>query len=127
ELGHATLHADCDTLHRDIPLEAVGWRRDPKEREADWFATCFQMPAKQVCSVFQSLFFTDQFVLSENTAFALCGKPYDVVAHRFRTVRDLSLALARATTYAAQPMPSLHRIFRVSVEAMAIRLDQLQL
>ncbi|HET7662435.1 MAG TPA: ImmA/IrrE family metallo-endopeptidase [Rhodanobacteraceae bacterium] len=127
ELGHAVLHPDGVSVHRDIPLEVVGWRKDPEEREADWFATCFQMPAKQVRSVFQALFLADQFVLTEKTAFALCTKPYDVVASKFRAVRDLSLAVVRATTYAGQPIPQLHKIFRVSAEAMAIRLDQLQL
>ena len=121
-LGH-----DGVRIHRDRPMDQVGWYKDQREHEADWFAACFLMPAKQVRSWFGNLFLTEHFILTEQTAFALCTKPIDVVMSRFRTRRDLSIALARANMYGTRPMPSLVELFNVTPQAMAIRLEELDL
>ena len=127
ELGHVVLGHDGVRIHRDRPMDQVGWYKDQREHEADWFAACFLMPAKQVRSWFGNLFLTEHFILTEQTAFALCTKPIDVVMSRFRTRRDLSIALARANMYGTRPMPSLVELFNVTPQAMAIRLEELDL
>ena len=128
ELGHIVLVHLGDEIHRDRPFgERARFPRSPQEREADWFATCFLMPAKQLKAIFEQTFLTRKFVLDDDTAFALCTKPLDVVLHRCRTVRDLSLMIASAITYGGRPIAPLYRIFGVSRTAMAIRLEQLGL
>jgi Zn-dependent peptidase ImmA (M78 family) len=128
ELGHIVLKHHGDTIHRDRPFGDI--ERSPRsvqEREADWFAATFLMPARQVLPKFAQSFLADRFVLDDDTAFALCTKPLDVVLTRLRSVRDLSLMLASAITYGGRPIAPLYRIFGVSRTAMAIRLEQLRL
>jgi Zn-dependent peptidase ImmA (M78 family) len=128
ELGHIVLGHHGEAIHRDRAFgEAVRLPRSIQEREADWFAAAFLMPAKQVGPLFEHSFLTDCFVLNDDTAFALCTKPLDVVLRHLRSVRDLSLTLASAITYGGRPIVPLHRIFGVSRTAMAIRLEQLLL
>jgi Zn-dependent peptidase ImmA (M78 family) len=56
ELGHAIMHQQSG-LHRDKPIDgSAGGQRDPIEKEADYFAACFLMPEKLVCSVFKQRF-----------------------------------------------------------------------
>lgn len=52
ELGHAVLHPGQNGLHRDRPLKGPAARKDSKEAEADYFASCFLMPRKQVVKRF---------------------------------------------------------------------------
>jgi|SRR6185437_8671371 len=127
ELAHAILHPNGELLHRDRPADILRWQKDPEEREADFFAACFLMPEKQVRLWFRRLFLTDQFALNDDTAFALCTKPLDVVLPRFRSLRDLSLALARTISYNSRQFKSLAELFRVSPTAMAYRLEELEL
>lgn len=127
ELAHAILHPNGALLHRDRPADTTRWQKDPQEREADFFAACFLMPEKQVRLWFTRIFLTDQFALNDDTAFALCAKPLDIVLSRFRSHRDLSLALARAISYNGRQSKSLAELFRVSPTAMAHRLEELRL
>ncbi|MEO8746796.1 MAG: ImmA/IrrE family metallo-endopeptidase [Rhodanobacter sp.] len=127
ELAHAILHPNGALLHRDRPADTTRWHKDPEEREADFFAACFLMPEKQIRRWFRKLFLTDQFALNDDTAFALCAKPLDIVLSRIRSHRDLSLALARAISYNGQQFKSLAELFRVSPTAMAHRLEELRL
>ena len=127
ELAHSILHPHGALLHRDRPADTTRWQKDPEEREADFFAACFLMPEKQVRLWFRRLFLTDQFALNDDTAFALCAKPIDIVLSRFRSHRDLSLALARTISYNGRQSKSLAELFRVSPTAMAHRLEELRL
>lgn len=127
ELAHAILHPNGELLHRDRPADPANWRKDPAERDADFFAACFLMPEKQLRLWFNRLFLTSEFSLNEDTAFALCAKPLDVVISRFRSQRDLALGLARAISYNGRHFKSLTELFRVSPTAMAFRLEQLGL
>lgn len=124
ELGHALLH-DARGLHRDRPLDGSLPERNPVETEANKFAAYFLMPAKLVRQEFQRLFMTDCFVLDENTRFALSRGGVDL--KNCKTQRDLSRVLASATNYNGVRYPSLAVQFRVSPEAMAIRLEELGL
>lgn len=128
ELGHAILHHNLG-LHRDRALDgsAGSGTRDRTELEADIFATYFLMPSKQVRKSFTQIFQTEKFELNEQTAFALNAGDYDSIRARCGTVRDLSRILANAKQYNGANIVSLAELYRVSVEAMAIRLEELDL
>lgn len=129
ELGHVALrhYAGNGTLHRDRPLSGPTQRRARQEREADSFAACFLMPRKPLMSEFRDRFYTDNFVLNDESAFHLCCAGLQEVRMRNRSTRDLSMTLARAGTFAGYPFVPLHQRFRVSPTAMAIRIEQLGL
>jgi len=127
ELGHAVLHNLSGSLHRDRPVDGSSFSRDCIEYEADKFATYFLMPAKLVMARFMEIFGTESFSLNEDTAFALQCRPLSEIRERCRTSRELSQLLASAGSYNGRFFPSLANQFRVSIEAMAIRLEELSL
>lgn len=126
ELGHALLHRE-QRMHRDRPVDGSSSRREAKEIEADKFAAYFLMPEKLVRNYFQQVFGVIPFDLNEQTAFAL--NPSDPVGliHRCRTPRDLSKLLAEAEYFNGNHVRSLADRFGVSVETMAIRIEELKL
>ena len=71
-LGTPVLH-DARGLHRDRALDGGELRRprDRTEWEADVFATYFLMPKRRIRSAFEHALKTREFVLNEDTAFAL--------------------------------------------------------
>ncbi len=125
ELGHAVLHETVG-LHRDRPLSGSSVRKDQQEYEADKFASYFLMPGKIVCSKFEAMFGRKPFELNELTRFALGAA---AEGHRKwpRTTRELSRHLASTTRFNGQGIVSLAEQFQVSVEAMAIRIEELDL
>jgi Zn-dependent peptidase ImmA (M78 family) len=126
ELGHALLH-ETSGLHRDRALDGSLISRDAIEFEADKFAAFFLMPQKQVKFSFNKIFLTDKFFLNEETAFALGISDYEEVKNKCKTLRQLSKTLASAKHYNGLQFTSLAKQFRVSTEAMAIRLEELEL
>lgn len=126
EVGHALLH-DARGLHRDRSLDGSSMSRDPIEYEADKFASYFLMPRKQITACFQKIFGAGVFFLNEETAFALSGKELHNLRRTCTTARDLASLLASATSYNGVRFASLANQFRVSREAMAIRLGELKL
>lgn len=126
ELGHALLH-EARGLHRDRPLDGGTMSREPIEIEADKFATYFLMPAKLVRARFENLFGTGKFILNQDTGFALARGTALDLNRDCRSLRDLSRILAGAESYNGRRFASLARQFRVSIEAMAIRLEELEL
>lgn len=128
ELGHAFLH-DGAGLHRDRALDGTerGIRRNRTEREADAFATYFLMPEKQVRIEFKCRFKTQVFVQNEETVFALTAWDLSKFQATYNNARRLSKLLARATRYDGVQFHSLAEHFGVSVEAMAIRLEELKI
>lgn len=127
ELGHAVLHNPTDLIHRDRPANGEKFSRDPIEREADKFASYFLMPKKILEARFIELFGTGHISLNEEIAFALCGKPLIEVRKECRELKDFSRLVAGANNFHEQPIQSLANQFRVSVQAMAIRLEELNL
>lgn len=126
ELGHALLH-ETGALHRDRPLDGTAISRKAVEFEADKFATFFLMPRKLVQTTFERLFLTDRFSLNEATAFALGLGNFETLMNKCKTLRQLSKVLASAQHYNGLQFISLSNQFRVSTEAMAIRLEELEL
>ena len=127
ELGHALLH-DGLGLHRDRALDGTerGIRRERTEREADAFAVYFLMPGKLVRSEFKHRFKTREFILNEDTAFALNVGDFDSFQANY-DIRELSRLLAHTARYDGVQFHSLAEQFGVSVEAMAIRLEELKI
>ncbi len=128
ELGHAILHKGTG-LHRDRALDGslADQARGPVELEADTFAAAFLMPEKVVRSVFQKVFGLERFVLNDETAFALTSGGIESLEKVCRTTRDVSRLLARAEQYDSCHFEALAKQFCVSNEAMAIRLEELNL
>jgi len=127
ELGHAVLHDTSTSIHRDKPLNGEILSREQIELEADKFATFFLMPAKLVKSRFVEIFGTESFSLTEDTAFALSCSSLMEVKKKHKTLRHISRLLAGTKSYGGRNLYSLADQFRVSVEAMAIRLEELDL
>lgn len=126
ELGHALLH-EARGLHRDRPLDGTNLSREPIEREADKFASYFLMPRKFLKACFEKRFISDNFFLNDETSFALTRGSYSDLQRNCSSLRDLSRMLASAESYNGVRFVSLASQFRVSTEAMAIRLEELKL
>ncbi|HUO44959.1 MAG TPA: ImmA/IrrE family metallo-endopeptidase [Burkholderiales bacterium] len=127
ELGHAILHMESE-LHRDRAVDGTGGiSRDAKETEADIFAAYFLLPEKPIRKAFEQRFLTQYFALNDETAFALTSKTLDWFQNRCRTLRDLARMLAGAEHYNGIHFHSMANQFHVSIEAMAIRLEELDL
>lgn len=128
ELGHAILH-EQPILHRDIPIDCVGKRnpRDKVEIEADTFATYFLMPTKLIMQEFGKRYSNETFKINENTAFKFGGRSTIDLKKECKTARNLSRKLASTELYDYKNFISLAKQFNVSIEAMAIRLEELDL
>ncbi len=126
ELAHAVLHKE-NGLHRDRPLDGAKLSFNETEREADIFATEFLMSEKLLRERFKQIFLTEKFELNRNTAFALGFDDYGKFIKRFKETRQLSRILASTKKFNGRHIVSLSQQFKVSIEAMAIRLEELGL
>lgn len=133
ELGHAMMHTQA-VLHRDRPLDgtATNEPRAIEERQANKFATYFLMPEKLTRETFLRMFPEVPFRISDDTAFAIMTGPaaartQQALRRRCRNLRGLSRLLAEATSYNGTKFSPLAELFKVSTEAMAIRLEELKL
>lgn len=127
EIGHAALHDLQGTMHRDRPEDFQRPRREQKEREADTFATYFLMPENLVVARFLEIFHTHPFEITSETAFALGFKNANELARKCRTRRELARLFASTEHFNFEHFVSLANQFHVSTEAMAIRVEELDL
>ena len=97
------------------------------EIEADKFATFFLMPERLVKAIFKKFFLTECFVLNEETSHALGLGDLMQLQKKVQTLRQLSKIIASAEKYNGVHFKSLASQFHVSNEAMAIRLEELEL
>jgi Zn-dependent peptidase ImmA (M78 family)/formiminotetrahydrofolate cyclodeaminase len=131
ELGHALLHKVV-TAHRDRASDGsnVSGKRPISERQADRFSTYFLMPEKQIRKFFKERFGVDQLVLNDDTAFALNQGRVSELRTEWKK-NEIKFGLARALSsieqYKGQSFYSMATIFRVSEQAMAIRLIELRI
>lgn len=123
ELGHAALH-EFSGMHRDKPVDGSMGNRDPQEREADKFAAFFLMPRKLLKARFESIFGASPFELTDDTGFALFGTE-ERNRRELTSLRNLTRLLSSTPRFNGRPLVPLATQFRVSYEAMAIRLEQL--
>jgi len=127
ELGHAIMH-DKLLQHRDRPLDgSINSSKSTEEMQADRFAVHFLMPRKIVQAIFFKMFAMNRFVINEDTALALRVGNHVDFKRRCNDKRGLSRVIASAVFFAGQDFNSLAKSFNVSVEAMAIRLEELEL
>jgi hypothetical protein len=129
ELGHAVLH-NAMGMHRDRDLNggAVSGKLERVEIEANRFASCFLMPEKIVRAEFQKRFLSEQFVISDDTAFALINGSQSALRSECGNLHKLAQKLASTRYYYAdRSFVPLNEQFNVSIEAMAIRLKELKL
>ncbi len=128
ELGHALFH-EQSILHRDRALngDSLSISRDIKEVQADKFASYFLMPRKHVKAVFRSLFLTEKFQINEDTVFALNQRSISNIREKCGDLRGLSRLLSSAEHFYKKSFKSISEQFHVSVETMAIRLEELDL
>ena len=129
ELGHALLHKQ-NVLHRDMALDGSmnSSRRNQVEYQADKFAVYFLMPSKQIKEVFKEWFLTSKFVIDVNTTLNLINENRpSILRAQCKNLRGLSRLLASAQFYRTTPLIPMSKLFNVSVEAMAIRLEELKL
>ena len=125
ELGHAVMH-EIRGMHRDRATDGSLAGRGEIEREADIFASLFLMPKKLLEQDFETRFGRFPFRWNEETRFALGG----LLPHaRWEpaSTRALSLMLSSASQFNGMNFIPLHKLFRVSELAMAIRLEELHL
>ena len=95
-----------------------------KEIQANKFASYFLMPATSVKTVFQMVLAMEKFGLNQNAVFALGFTSLSEFKNRCRNLRSASRFVAKFKGKTYEP---LHKIFNVSIEAMAIRLEELGL
>lgn len=128
ELGHALIHQGSG-LHRDRAMDGspVNGKKEKIETEADKFATFFLMPRNLVIKRFKQIYGTDTFILDEATIFALDPANKLNLMAKKNDLRYISRILAKTQQYNNQHFDSLSKQFRVSVETMAIRLEELKL
>jgi len=128
ELGHAILH-EQPILHRDIPVDSIGKRgiRDKVEIEADNFAKYFLMPKKLIVKEFEKRFSQGIFQINENSAFKFGGRNTSDLRKESKNLRSLARKLASTESFDNKHFISISELFNVSVEAMAIRLEELDL
>ncbi|PWI31549.1 methenyltetrahydrofolate cyclohydrolase [Flavobacteriaceae bacterium LYZ1037] len=127
ELAHAILH-NQPILHRDdLAIEYSGQRKlkNTEEIQADKFASYFLMPKALVIKEFEKNFSINKFVLNEETAFMFGGKSLGDIRSECKSLRELSRKLARSISFNGNRFESLAKKFKVSTEAMAIRLEEL--
>lgn len=128
ELGHAIMHPGSG-LHRDRALDGTSGSgvRETDESEADIFAAYFLLPEKQVRLQFEHRYLKQRFVLNEETAFALTGGSVESLQSKCKTLRDITRMLASAERFNGAHFYSMAKSFGVSIEAMAIRIEELDL
>lgn len=76
---------------------------------------------------FETSFMPPLFTLSDESAFALRARSLEALEMEISTLRDLSRIIASAEHFSGRHFASLASRFCVSVEAMAIRLEELAL
>lgn len=128
ELAHALLHRQ-EILHRDRPLDGVtgDFQGNKEEYQANRLATFFLMPEKLLRKEFKSRFKTEDFSISLESAAFLGHLNSEQLKKEIRNLRGLSRLLAGSKHYGHRSILSLSKRFGVSVEAMAIRLEELGL
>ena len=127
ELGHAILHQQTE-LHRDRPIDgSLNTPRNLQEMQADKFATYFLMPKTLVEEVFFLIFQMPKFVINEATVLAVKGGSIGALRRECKNIRGLSRLLSSVDYYGGKSFNPMSKVFNVSIETMAIRLEELNL
>lgn len=129
EIGHALLHpwVGDKVIHRDVPLgSADNGSRLKHEKEADYFAACFLMPRRLMKRAFTARFGSEvPLHRNETVDFYLSGSENTGFFSASADSLKFSSMLARAESFGQRRFESMAMAFRVSVRAMAIRIQEL--
>ncbi|WP_397453717.1 ImmA/IrrE family metallo-endopeptidase [Pseudomonas sp. NA-150] len=129
EIGHLVLHRG-EVMHRDRALDGrpVSGSRNREEREADFFAACFLMPAKLVADRFRRQFFcADRLHFDDTVAYHVDPNNIEGLLYAPADSLERELALARCQRFNNLRIVPLAEQFGVSASAMALRLKELDL
>ena len=128
EIAHWILHQD-EIMHRDRPIGGLTLEPRPMiEKEADYGAACYLMPARLLGDMFKGLFQTKiPLVINETVAFHLYPQDPQSLTLADENSLDRELAIARCRSFNGRHFYSLSEQFRVSDLAMAIRIKELKL
>lgn len=129
EVGHVLLHPGLHH-HRELPLQGITEPHEPvhpREREANHFAGCFLVPAKQLRRAFRATFQTDRLTLTDNVAFELLGAGFMSLMNSPYESLAFERVVAQAMRFGGRQFGSLSELFQVSPTTLAIRLRQVGL
>lgn len=125
ELGHILMHEQSG-LHKDRPVDGIIKSKDQVEYQADVFASIFLMPKNLLTERFKKMFLCNTFNSLELHTHLFASKQKKVIEMSL-TVRDFSRIVASCQSFNNRHFQSLSTQFKVSVETMAIRLEELGL
>lgn len=121
ELGHYLYHRHRVRQHWERELDPD--QKDPQEREADDFAARFLMPTSLLTRRLTEDFCKPPIRIDESWLYFLLGDQVDPDSKEL----DLEYALAKANRNSRyQQIVPLHQQFKVSKQAMAIRLQEVR-
>ena len=90
-------------------------------------ATYYLMPSKQVRRVFKAQLKVEKYHISEDTEFNLNYGSVEELKAKSKDLHSLAYTLTAAKYYGGLNIISVAQRFKVSNEAMAIRLEELEL
>lgn len=129
EIGHLVLHSG-EIMHRDRALDGrpLGGPRSLEEREADFFAACFLMPARLVIEFFKKQFLCgEQLHFDDTVAYHVDAHNIENLLYAPQDSLERELSLARCQRFNGVRIISLAQQFGVSDFSMALRLKELGL
>lgn len=126
ELGHAVMH-EFAGMHRDRPADSASYKRPWIEVEADKFAAEFLMPRNLLKREFEARFGKTPFTLNDATRAALVEATSDRSGKNALSLRMVTRLLSSSDRLLGRSFLPLSALFRVSVESMAIRLEEIGL
>ena len=129
EIAHIILHKP-QRLLRERPIKGPRTSlQDAKERDADSFAALFLMPERLMKKRFEVTFGMEPpIIINDDIAFWLDPNDAENLLREGSNSVNPQFALARCSTnFSGAPIVPLHKQFKVSIEAMAIRIEELGL
>ena len=124
EIGHILLH-DQLIAHRDRPMDGSSrGHRDIFERQADYFAAVWLMPAKLMYEEFKLRFGHPLQLDSDSHYWLVENNPKALKEPA--TPFDWAMLIATCENFGGRSLPSLASRFKVSPTAMAIRIQELE-
>jgi Zn-dependent peptidase ImmA (M78 family)/formiminotetrahydrofolate cyclodeaminase len=127
ELGHALMHNQT-VLHRDRPIDGTKMDKlNPIEYQANRFAGYYLMPSDLVREAFKNIFGTSVVKFDENAAKGIFNRELSEMRKSIKDRRAYSREVAGLDFVRGKSVQSISRFFNVSIETMAIRLEELGL
>ena len=128
EIGHIRLGHEGHVIHREIPHERQRGFRNVTEQEADHWAACYLIPRGTLAkAIYETFGLKEPIVFDEAMAFWLCPDDMDAIVRPEYGSNMRARCLSRCHSFGGRQIVPLHQQFKVSVSAMANRLDELKI